>query len=187
MDALKALHSRNSSPRLTGSVGPAILDDIIKAGLRAPDHAQLRPWRLLVVEGEGREELGALFARAKQARDPGLSPLQLGKLKAKPLRAPLVLVVAARVVEHPKVPEIEQLLSAGAAMQNMLLAAHALGLGAMWRTGEMAYDPVVHEGLGFDRNEKIVGFLYIGEVEGKRKPLPMLNVDDFVTRWTSAS
>ena len=183
MKALEALHSRNSAPRLTGEVSESHLGNILKAGLRAPDHAQLRPWRVLVIDGKARDKLGALFAQAKLARDPDQTPEQLAKIKGKPLRAPLVIVVAAKIVEHVKVPEIEQLLSAGACAQNMLLAAHAQGLGAMWRTGEMAYDPLVHKGLGFEDNEKIVGFLYVGEIDGRTKEISELDVSRFVSWW----
>lgn len=183
LDALEVLQTRNSAPRLTGSVPGDALNEMLKAGLRAPDHAQLRPWRIVVVEGEGRDRLGALFARAKLTSNPDESAEALAKLRGKPMRAPVIIVVAARITEHPKVPEIEQVLSAGAVAQNILNAAHALGYGAMWRTGSMAFDPVVREGLGFDDNHRIVGFLYVGEVDGRRKVLPELNPDDFVTRW----
>ncbi len=183
MKALDALHGRNSAPRLKGKVTEEQLDNILKAGLRAPDHAQLRPWRILVIEGEAREKLGALFAQAKLTNEPDQSPEQLERLKNKPLRAPLIIVVAARHTAHEKVPEIEQMLSAGAAAQNMLIAAHAQDLGAMWRTGAMAYDAVVHKGLGLKENEKIVGFLYIGEIDGRVKEIQHLEISQFVSRW----
>jgi nitroreductase len=92
-------------------------------------------------------------------------------------------VVAARLVEHPKVPEIEQILSAGAMAQNLMLAAHALGYGSMWRTGSMTYDQVVAKGLGLVPNEKMIGFLYVGEIEGNQKRLPEHDPEQFVTRW----
>lgn len=183
LEALEAIQTRNSSPRLTGSVSKEALEEMLKAGLRAPDHAQLRPWKILVVEGEGRERLGELFARAKLTAHPEVTAEALAKLKMKPLRAPVILIVAAKITEHPKVPEIEQLLSAGAVAQNMLIAAHAQGYGAMWRTGEVTFDDVVRQGLGLADNEKIVGFLYVGEVEGRQKTLPEMNLDDFVVHW----
>ena len=183
MEALEAIQTRNSAPRLTGTVSKEALNEMLKAGLRAPDHAQLRPWKILVIEGEGRERLGELFARAKLTAHPEEPSEALAKLKTKPLRAPVIVVVAARITEHPKVPEVEQILSAGAVAQNILIAAHAQGYGAMWRTGEMTFDEVVRQGLGLADNEKIVGFLYIGEVQGRRKNLPEMNLDDFVTRW----
>lgn len=156
---------------------------MIKAGLRAPDHAQLRPWRIVVIEGEGRDRLGALFAQAKLTANPDESTEALNKLRGKPLRAPMIIVVAAKIVEHPKVPEMEQILSAGAVAQNMLVAAHALGYGAMWRTGEMTVSQVVREGLGLHETDQIVGFLYVGEIEGRQKSLPDMTPEDFVIRW----
>jgi len=183
LDALEALHTRNSTARLTGSVRETSLQQILQAGLRAPDHGQLRPWRVLIVEGESRNKLGELFARAKLTHEPSQSPEQLEKLKLKPLRAPMILIVVARITEHPKVPEIEQVLSAGAVVQNMLIAAHALGLGAMWRTGSMAYDSIVNEGLGLQANEQVVGYLYLGEIDGRQKPLPSLDVNAYAQRW----
>lgn len=183
MDALQALHTRNSAPRLTGKVPKESLTEIIKAGLRAPDHAQLRPWRFLVIEGEGRDRLGELFVRAKRAKSDDETEDSLKKIRAKPSRAPLIIVVAARVTPHPKVPEIEQILSAGAAAQNMMLACHALGLGAIWRTGSMAYDGLVRDGLGLLETDSIVGFLYIGEIDGRVKHLPEHDAATFVNRW----
>lgn len=183
MDALEAIQTRNSAARLSGSVEPGHLEQILKAGFRAPDHALLRPWRIVVIEGEARDRLGALFAQAKQTHTPSLSTEALTKVKNKPLRAPLILVVAARLVEHPKVPEVEQILSAGAMAQNLMLAAHALGYGSMWRTGSMAYDQIVAQGLGLEPNEKVIGFLYVGQIEGKQKVLPEHDPEHFVTRW----
>ncbi len=137
----------------------------------------------MVIEGEGRDRLGALFAQAKLTAHPDESAEALAKLRGKPLRAPVIIVVAAKITEHPKVPEMEQILSAGAVAQNMLVAAHALGYGAMWRTGEMTFNQVVGEGLGLDERDQIVGFLYVGEIEGRQKSLPEMNPEDFVTRW----
>jgi nitroreductase len=183
LDALEAIQTRNSAARLRGSVEPGHLEQILKAGFRAPDHALLRPWRILVIEGEARDRLGALFAQAKLTHDPNLSTEALTKVKKKPLRAPLILVVATRLVEHPNVPEVEQILSAGAMAQNLMLAAHALGYGSMWRTGSMAYDQIVAQGLGLEPNEKMIGFLYVGQIEGKQKALPEHDPEHFVTRW----
>lgn len=183
MKAIDALQGRNSAPRLTGNVSADQLEVIIRAGLRAPDHAQLRPWKILVIQNESRDRLGDLFVEAKRIMAPDHPEELLDKLRTKPHRAPVVIVVAASMTEHPKVPEVEQLLSAGAVAQNMLIAAHALGLGAMWRTGEMAYQAVVHQGLGLSEADQIVGFLYMGEIDGRVKSLPDHDESDFVTHW----
>jgi len=183
LDALEAIRTRNAAPRLTGSVSESALNKILKAALRAPDHALLRPWKILVVNGEKRNRLGTLFTEASLARNPDLTTDRLEKLKNKTLRAPLILVVAARIIEHPKVPEVEQLLSAGAAAQNICIASHAMGLGAIWRTGDMAYDPIVAHGLGLTNSEKIVGFIYIGEVDGRQKAIPEIKLENHVVYW----
>lgn len=183
MEAIEVIKNRNSAPRLSGSVSDAQIEELIRAGLRAPDHAQLRPWRIIVIQDRSRDRLGALFAQAKLTRNPNEPRLALEKLKAKPHRAPLIFVVVACPKEHPKVPEIEQMLSAGAVAQNVLVAAHSMGLGAMWRTGQMAYDPVVKHGLGLAEADRIVGFIYLGEVEGRRKSVPVMQIEDFVTHW----
>ncbi|MEJ6682524.1 MAG: nitroreductase [SAR86 cluster bacterium] len=184
MDALEALQQRVSAARLVGEVpAPDVLDNLFKAALRAPDHGMLRPWRFLTISGDARLALGELFLQAQRADVPEMTEIQCQRAQAKPLRAPLIIVVVATLTEHPKVPELEQLLSAGAAAQNLLVAAHAMGLGAMWRTGAMAYHDVVRQGLGLQANERLIGYLYIGEVQSKSRLLPTLAVADFVTAW----
>lgn len=164
---------------------PSALDNIVRAALRAPDHAQLRPWRFLTISGAAREHLGELFARARLSEDPSLTPVELEKVKNKPLRAPTLIVAIASTTEHPKVPEIEQILSTGAAVQNMLLAAFAQGVGAMWRTGSLAYNKVVIQGLGLSEKESIVGFLYLGEPRGNMRTVKELNIKDFIKEWSN--
>ncbi|WP_025899693.1 nitroreductase family protein [Sneathiella glossodoripedis] len=183
MDALDALLNRKSVPRLM-EPGPdeQQLEILFKAALRAPDHAALRPWQFIVFEGESRAELGDIFADALAAREPGTSEAALEKAKGKALRAPVVIAVIAKVSEHPKVPAIEQKLSAGAAAQNILIAAHAMGLAGIWRTGAACFDPYVRKKLGAVNEDEIVAFLYIGTSNGT-PPLPELEISDYVSRW----
>ncbi|WP_277051690.1 nitroreductase family protein [Zestomonas thermotolerans] len=184
MEALDVLLNRVSQARLQGPAPSAAQRDILfRAALRAPDHGYLRPWRFLCVEGEARQRLGELYAAALLRKNPEAAPEALAKARAMPLRAPLLVVVIAKVQKHPKVPEEEQLLSAGCAAHGILLAAHAQGFGAIWRTGEMAHDRCVAEGLGLAANERIVGFLYLGSVEGERRNAPQLDPVDFVSNW----
>ena len=184
MDALEALHTRVSVGRLGGEPPSGeVLEQICRAALRAPDHAMLRPWRFLRIAGEGRERLGDLFVKATRHDEPEASQAALNKAAGKPLRAPMIIVAIARKQPHDKVPEVEQVISAGAAVQNMLIACHALGVGAMWRTGGMAYHAIVEQGLGLDVGESIVGFLYAGEIEGRIKPVPELEVGDYFAEW----
>lgn len=183
MDTIQALRTRVSIGRVT-EPGPseAVKRVIFQSALRAADHGNLRPWRFLVIEGESRERLGGVFASAAQADNPDMGNEELEAVRRKALRAPLIVVVIACCQENPKVPEIEQVLAAGAAAQNMLVAAHALGVGAYWRTGDMAYHPAVSEGLNIKDNEKIIGFLYFG-TPVVSKPAPELEVQDYFQDW----
>lgn len=184
MDALTALQTRNSASSL-GEPAPdaAQRAELFRAALRAPDHARLRPWRFVTVEGAARQRLGETFERIALAVDPGLDENARLKLRNAPLRAPLLVIVLARLQPSPKVPEIEQLLAAGAAAQNLLLAAHALGYGGIWRTGDIAYRPELVAALGCADDHRVVGILYLGTPLGTPKPLPELELDDYVRAW----
>lgn len=183
MDAYEALVTR-VSPKELGEPAPdeAALQKIIATGLRAPDHGRLRPWRFISIRGEGRNCLGDLLADSLRRRDPNAGA-ELERERGKPLRAPLVLVVAAHITPSPKIPPVEQLLSAGAAAQNIMLACHALGFGAVWKTGAPAYDASVKEALGLEAADEIAGFLYIGTPKILPKPPAPLNPAEFLRAW----
>lgn len=185
MDAITALLTRNSCALLTDPAPQGgERETIFRAALRAPDHANLRPWRFLCVEGDARIRLGELMCQAALDENPGLEEGKQNKLRNAPLRAPLVIVVAAKISEHPKVPEIEQLLSAGAALTNMMNAAHALGYSGIWRTGDISFSRMLMRAIGLESNEKIVGFLYLGTASAEPKRLPELQVADYFEEWT---
>ena len=183
-EILKFLQNRNSSPRL---VAPApdeqSLEEIFRAALRAPDHAWLRPWRFITISGERREAFGLVLERCLKARNPQADDNALAKARNAPLRAPMLVVVVARLTEHPKVPPIEQRLSAGCAAQAVLLAAEACGYAGIWRTGGAAFDRAVMEELGLAENEEITGFLYLGSRECRPKNLPDMDTASFVSSW----
>ena len=160
MDAIEALHSRNSV-NLLKSPGPSSeqLDTIIKAGLRACDHKNLKPWKYLLIQGDDRLKFGDLMAKVKQEMDGGeFDENMREKMQSKPLRAPTIIVVAATIQQHDKVPEIEQIMSAAASAQMMMTAAHAQGVGAIWRSGSLMFHPTMREGLGLQPSDHIVGF-----------------------------
>ena len=168
MEILKAIQHRNSRPFLEEPApSEQEMREVYKAALRAPDHAWLRPWRYLEVRGEGR-------------KIP--SEEMLEKLEKSPYRAPMVIVLIADIKEHPKVPKIEQMLSLGAAAQNILLSVSSLGYGGVWRTGNMAFNPHVVKALELPENSEIIGYLYIGTPSKKEKAIPELNVEDFLTK-----
>lgn len=184
MDALSLLNNRNSEPKLSEPAPDHdTLHKILAAALRAPDHGRLHPWRFLLINGKARHRLGDLFADAARARDPNASPEQIKKNQEAPLRAPIVIAVIARLQDHPKVPKVEQLLSAGCAAHGILLAAQALCFGAIWRTGDNCYDPFVKKGLGLADGEEIVGYVYIGSPVGVPKAVEPVRVEEFVTQW----
>ncbi|MFV0275963.1 MAG: nitroreductase family protein [Parahaliea sp.] len=183
-ELLDLLKQRNSSARLENPApGPGALREMIAAALRAPDHAWLRPWRFITIAGERRAAFGAELERCLLAREPQADTAARDKARNAPLRAPLVLVVVARLCQHPKVPALEQRLSAGCAAQAILLAAQAQGYAGIWRTGEAAFDPAVMAALGLAEAEEIIGFLYLGTRSGAAKPLPELDPDDFLSQW----
>jgi nitroreductase len=188
LDAIEALTTR-ASP--TGLVAPApdadALQHMLRAAVRAPDHGRLRPWRFIIVEGAARAALGGVLADALLAREPGVAEAALAKERAKPLRAPLIVIVAAKLREHRGVPAVEQIVAAGAATQNMLLAAHALGFGGFWRTGAAAYDDRVKRALGLAPEDAIVGFVYLGTPSTAPPPLPASDVATRVTHWPGRS
>lgn len=177
------LLDRSSETRLV-SPAPAAsdLELAFQAAARAPDHALLRPWRYLVVEGEGLDTLGELFA-ACCASD--VSDQDREKARNAPRRAPMVIVGIASPKLHPKVPEIEQVMSAASGMMLMSLALNDAGFGAMWRTGPMAYEPLVQEALGLSEEEMVTGFLYTGTVERAKPEVPRPTTPEFVQRWVA--
>lgn len=181
MDALELLLNRQSSPRLQAP-GPdeEQLDRILRAGLRAPDHATLQPWRFLVAEGDGLDRLGQIFAEALV--QDGAEPEKQERALTLPHRAPMVITVVARVKDNPKVPRIEQQLSAGCALMAMQMAAQAQGLGGIWRTGSFSHHPHVRSALGLAPDDDIVGFLYLGTPSKRVPARPGPEPDAFVER-----
>ena len=185
MDALTLLHERSSMGKLMGpQPSPEQLEAIYRAALRAPDHKELRPWRFIEFSGDGLARLGELFAEAEYREDPHAGDAALDSARKKPLRAPMVIAVIARVTpDVPKVPRIEQVISAGCSAHGILLAAHALGLGAMWRSGKYAFDPTVCKGLGLEEEDEVVAFIYLGQLGGRHKRIAEHEIDAFVEHW----
>ncbi len=185
MDALEALITRRSAVKLGAPAPPdEAVEAALGAALRAPDHGKLRPWKFLLIRGEARRRLGEVLAEALRARDPDVPGVVVEKEREKPLRAPLMIVVAAKIhPDHPKIPEIEQVVSAGAAAQNIMLAFHAQGFGCMWRTGAPAYDETVKMALGLEPHDHIVGFLYAGTHTAPPPEGELPEAGDFVVDW----
>ena len=187
MEALEAILTRQSvAPAFLREPGPedAALERILAAGACAPDHGKLRPWRFIVIRGQARERLGEVFAAALLQRQPDAPAAAIEQERTRPLRAPLLIGVAARVApEHPKIPEIEQILSTAAAAQNMLIAAHAQGFGAKWLTGVNAYDEHVRDALGLAPDDRLIGFIHIGTVDGSPPAVPHADAREHTVEW----
>jgi len=184
MDAIDALTTRRS-PAQFAEPAPddASLGEILRAAMRAPDHGKLKPWRFIVLRGDARKRFGDVMAEAMKRREPEVPPNMLEREREKPLRAPLIVVLAVAIQEGHKIPVIEQLLSAGAAAQNIMVAAHALGYGAAWKTGAPAYDNFVKETLGLAPSDAIAGFLYLGTPATVPAALPQPEISNYVRNW----
>ncbi|MDE1186929.1 MAG: NAD(P)H nitroreductase [Pantoea sp.] len=161
MDALDLLVNRRSASRLADPA-PAgeVLENILRAGMRAPDHGTLQPWRFIIVEKEGRDRLSQLLEQA--ARASAMDDKAIEKASSSPFRAPMIITVVARCEDHPKVPRWEQLISAGCAVMAMQMAAAAQGFNGIWRSGPWTDHPQVREAFGCREQDAIVGFLYLG-------------------------
>ena len=162
--ALDLLLSRRSgsAKAMTGpGPSPAELETILKAASRVPDHGKLFPWRFILFEGEARARMGKLLVEALCETEK-LTDERAALEVARFTRAPVVVAVVSRTREAIPIPEWEQILSAGAVCQTILIAAHAMGYVANWLTEWCAYHPLVKEKLGLKPGERIAGFLYIG-------------------------
>lgn len=184
MQAMEMLQTR-STPLVLGDPPPprSVLDAALAAAVRAPDHGRLRPWRFIVIDGPQRAAFGNVLADALARREPGVPAEMVDRERAKPMRAPMTVVVAAKLVPHPKVPEVEQVLAAGAAAQTLSLALHAAGFATSWKTGASAYDDSVKAALGLEPGDAIVGFLYVGTPTDPGPERPRPPASDFVSYW----
>jgi nitroreductase len=188
-DAIELLKTRRSfkAVELSGP-GPsaAEIDTLLTVASRVPDHGKLTPWRFIVFEGEARRAAGDAIVKAYRGKYPDAKPEQAEAERTRLTRAPLVIAVISRAAPHVKIPEWEQVLSAGAAAMNLVLAAHALGFGASWITEWYAYDRAVLDALGLEPHEKIAGFVHIGRPPGVPEDRPRPPLAEIATRFDGA-
>ncbi len=179
------LARRSVSANALGEPGPdaAERELILRAASRVPDHKKLVPWRFVLFQGEARAAFGAVLAETckDEERDPGAFRLETEAKRF--LRAPLVIAAISRVVDNKAAPEWEQVLSAGAACQNLVVAATALGYGAQWITEWYGYSPGVRRALDLAGNERVAGFIYIGTPKEKPEERERPALSDIVTVW----
>jgi len=187
-DAIDLLKTRRSVKpiELTGP-GPAAgeLDTLLLVASRVPDHGKLTPWRFIVFDGDARLKAGAAIEATFKADHPDATGDQITFERNRLARAPLVVAVVSRAAPHVKIPEWEQVLSAGAAAMNLVTAAHALGYAANWITEWYAYDRRVLDALGVGASEKIAGFVHIGRPVKPPEDRPRPPLQEIVTRFGS--
>src|SRR5215475_3250543 len=166
---------------------PPDLDTLLTIASRVPDHGKLTPWRFIVFEGESRLRAGAAIEAVFRVKYPDAKPEQVEYEQKRLARAPLVIAVVSRAGPHVKIPEWEQVLSAGAAAMSLVLAAHALGYGANWITEWYAYDRRVLDALGLKEHEKIAGFIHIGTPVHPPEDRPRPPLTEIATRFAARS
>jgi nitroreductase len=187
-DALQLLKSRRSvKPVELSAPGPSAgqIDTILSIASRVPDHGKLAPWRFVLFEGEARKAAGDAIAKVFKEANPQATDDQVAFERNRLARAPLVIAVVSRAAPHVKIPEWEQVLSAGAATMNLVTAAHALGYAANWITEWYAYDRKALDVLGVKGDEKIAGFVHIGTPAKAPEDRPRPALSDIVTRYGS--
>ena len=181
MNALEAITSRRSrEASLSPEPSREMIELLLDAAVHAPNHHRTHPWRFYVVRGRAREEFGQVCAAALANKLHGMSTSATKTLllaeRRKPLRAPVVLVVGCKFTPNSRHVWVEEVQACAAAIQNILLAAHSLGLAARWRTGSAAYDPLVKQHFGLSPEDSIAGVVYVGfaasepQTDSERKP-----------------
>jgi len=170
-----------------GEPGPdsGQLQQILTIAARVPDHKKLNPWRFIIFQGEARKDFGEVLAKAFEASDDDPSPARRETEANRFMRAPIVVAVICHLIEGSVVPEWEQILSTGAACQNLLIAANASGFSAQWITEWYAYDETVCSALGLEGSERVAGFIYIGTGQEQPSERDRPELKDIVTYWNS--
>lgn len=161
----------------------AELEEMLTMATRVPDHGKLAPWRLVVYSGEARAKVGQKLADLVKARDPNVGEDRLEIERKQFLPAPLTIGVVSSPKDHPKIPEFEQLISAGCVAFNLVHAANALGFGAHWITRWFCYDPDATRMLGAKEGERFVGFVHIGTAQTRLEERERPALENVVSTW----
>lgn len=186
-DALSLLATRRSvKPMELNGPAPSAsqIDTLLTIASRVPDHGKLTPWRFIVFEGDARSAIGEKIADAFKSDRPDATADQIEFERNRLARAPLVIAVVSRAGPHVKIPEWEQVMSAGAATMNLVTAAHALGYAANWITEWYAYDPRILKAMGLADRERIAGFVHIGTPSKPPEDRPRPPLSEIVTRYS---
>ncbi len=184
-EALDLLRTRRSiAPHLLAEPGPTAeeLDLLLTIASRVPDHGRLTPWRFLVLEGEARRRIGETIAAAYRADHPEADVAQVAFEQGRLARAPLVVGVVSRARPHVKIPDWEQVMSAGAVCMSLVVAANAMGFSTSWLTEWYAFDRRVLDVLGLAPDERMAGFVHIGRAAAPPVERPRPALADIVSR-----
>jgi nitroreductase len=181
MDTFEAIRTRRTVGKSTGDVSRETITELIEAATWAPNHKLTQPWRFTVITGAAREKLGEIWGReaAAKAEPAARAAVMEGEAK-KPMRAPAIIVVSTRTDANPVTAE-EDLTATAAAVQNLLLAAHAKGLSAAWKTGKIVYNAEVKRFLGIDQSDRVIAFVYLGAVAKEEAPVRGREVASTIT------
>ncbi len=177
--ATRRSHRRLADP----GPDPTELTEILRAGVSGPDHGRFTPWRYVTFVGEQRRDFGTVIAHAAQRREPDITPERLAVEQSRLERAPVVIAAGAHVEANEKIRPAEQVAAVAAGVQNMLLAATAMGYGSIWRTGWVCVDPEVKAALGLRSQDELVGFIYLGSVVEAPPPRAEPSLDSVVRSW----
>jgi nitroreductase len=179
MEVFEAIYHRHSQKKVKPDALPrALIEKLLDAAVQAPNHYKVRPWRFVVLTGDARRKLGDVMAASLLDRHPEFPQEAFDKARATPLQAPVIIAAGVDKPIESKVLEIENVCAVAAACQNLLLAAHAMGLGAKWRTGEWVRDEKVKEFLGFNSNQLVIAFIYVGYPEFIPEPVIRPSFED---------
>lgn len=166
MELNHAIYTRQSIARVkTDPIPQPLIERLLESAVQAPNHHRNRPWRFIVLTGAARERLGAVMESSLRKRNPDAPASALEKERGRPLRAPVIIAVGVDKPDGPKIVEMDNICAAAAAVQNLLLTAHSLGLGAMWRSGAAVLDDGVKAFLGLQPDQHLIAMVYVGYPE----------------------
>ncbi len=187
MDVMEAIKTRRSIGKVKDEKVPKeLIEKVIEAATFAPNRYITEPWRFFVISGDGRRALSRLMEGI--ALDSGIDPnseegkKKIEKQKNKPFRAPVIIAVATEVTEDKKVIRLEELGATYAAIQNMLLAAHSLGLSSYWKTGKACYSPKMKEFFELQQKDEVLALIYLGYPDAKKDMISRKSGDS-LTKW----
>ncbi|KQU23319.1 nitroreductase [Bacillus sp. Leaf13] len=186
METIEAIKTRRSIGVVKQDPVPKeLIEQIIEAGTYAPNHHRTEPWRFFVLTGEGRNKLGQVFEEITRIENADDTPESLiskvERQKKNPLRAPVIIAVGIEPSDKNNVLVSEEYAAVNSAVQNMLLAAHSLGLGAVWRTGKITYNTKVREFFNLSLKGEILAFIYLGYPDMEPKPAKKTPIDELTT------